>query len=127
MNNEILRYYIYNPTTNHYRLIPQPQIGAESRTITAVNIVFDPLKSDEYRLVCVLSKAVFHVREGKEYFLVHSSEAGVWKECTDVNTEGIHYYHVNQGVYWNGALYWKIFKCYILHTLSVYILSQLDR
>ncbi|XP_027067733.1 F-box protein At5g07610-like [Coffea arabica] len=105
LNNEIRRYYIYNPTTNHYRLIPQPQIGAESRTITAVNIVFDPLKSDEYRLVCVLSKAALHVREGKEYyFLVYSSEAGVWKECMDVDTEGIHYYHFNQG---NGNLYWK--------------------
>ncbi|XP_027174706.1 F-box protein At5g07610-like [Coffea eugenioides] len=66
------------------------------------------LTNQQYRLVCVLSKAVLLVREGKEYyFLVYSSEAGVWKECMDVDTEGIHYYHFNQGVYWNGNLNWK--------------------
>ncbi|XP_027067731.1 F-box protein At5g07610-like [Coffea arabica] len=107
-NYDIRRYYVYNPTTNQYRLIPQPDIDGKFRTTTAVNIVFDPLMSDEYRLVCVLSKVIDEEMEiGEFYFLVYSSETAVWKECTDVKTEGTDYYHFKQGVYWNGNLYWN--------------------
>ncbi|KAL3534942.1 hypothetical protein ACH5RR_003403 [Cinchona calisaya] len=107
-NYEIRRYYVYNPTTNQFRLIPQPDIDRKSQKIKGVNIVFDPLKSDEYRLVCILDKRIYEeVEIGKYHFLVFSSETGAWKECVDIKIDGRDYYHFKNGVYWNANLYWK--------------------
>ncbi|XP_027072071.1 F-box protein At5g07610-like [Coffea eugenioides] len=108
-NYEVRRYYVYNPTTNQYRQIPIPEIDRYSRRIEAVNIVFDPLTYDQYKLVCVFAKLIAGEDAWGEFiFWQYSSETQAWKDCggIDIWDESNYSYYFKKGVFWDGNLYW---------------------
>ncbi|XP_027174715.1 F-box protein At5g07610-like [Coffea eugenioides] len=91
---------VFNPTTNQRRIIPrEKKLAVEKHR--AINIVFDPSKSDHYMIVCVL------VYDKKEFrFKVYSSETGVWSETgVTFRKRGVRYYF-ERGVLWNGGFHW---------------------
>nr|XP_027065361.1 F-box protein At5g07610-like [Coffea arabica] len=91
---------VFNPTTNQRRIIPrEKKLAVEKHR--AINIIFDPSKSDHYMIVCVL------VYDKKEFrFKVYSSETGVWSETgVTFRKRGVRYYF-ERGVLWNGGLHW---------------------
>ncbi|XP_060172304.1 F-box protein At5g07610-like [Lycium barbarum] len=91
-------YYVYNPSTNQHRLIPCPDIGTEAWEIVVMNLAFDPMVSDGYKLVCVMKS------NGVYEFWVYSSETGVWRdsmEILDINQD-----FLAHGVFLNGCMHW---------------------
>ena len=99
--------YVYNPATRSYRLIPQTTIGKgnhflEPYEFEALNIVFDPSKSDHYKIVCV------GLWNGRCCWIsVYASETEVWRDMTDfVDVLIGPYIYFRNGVLWNGHLHW---------------------
>ncbi|XP_027174724.1 F-box protein At5g07610-like [Coffea eugenioides] len=102
-------FVVYNPTTCGYRLIPRLKslyLDRGSRCFQALNIVFDPLKSDHYKLVCVWMEANYpHMCRYR--FSVYSSETRIWRDTEDISSSGTwSWTSFNNGVLWNGDLYW---------------------
>lgn len=132
-NYEVRRYYVYNPTTNQYRQIPIPEIDRYSRRIEAVNIVFDPLTYDQYKLVCVFAKLIAGEEAWGEFiFWQYSSETQAWKYCggIDIWDEPNYSYYFKKGVFWDGNLYWvnsaRSLLCFDLELECVTSLNVLD-
>lgn len=50
--NDRLEFVVYNPTTNQHFAIHHPPAW-RVECFVALNVVFDPLKSEYYKLVCV--------------------------------------------------------------------------
>ncbi|OIT39837.1 PREDICTED: F-box protein At5g07610-like [Nicotiana attenuata] len=91
-------YYVYNPSTNQHRSIQHPA-GTELRQVIVMNLAFDPMVSDSYRLVCVIKS------NGVYEFSVYSSETRIWRdsnEILDIKQE----YFLAQGVFLNGCMHW---------------------
>ncbi|XP_031094317.1 F-box protein At5g07610-like [Ipomoea triloba] len=92
-------YYVYNPTTNQRRRIPQVQ--SESKYVSNVAIAFDASKSNHYKLVCVC---------GYLRVWVFSSESRVWRNTgTRLPGRCLNVYSF-PSPYLNGAIHWYIFK-----------------
>ncbi|PHT75841.1 hypothetical protein T459_19363 [Capsicum annuum] len=89
-------YYVYNPSTNKHRLIPRPDLG--TRDIVVMNLAFDPLVSQCYKLVCVMKS------DGVYEFFVYSSETGVWRDSMEVLDANQQF--LAQGVFFNGSMHW---------------------
>ncbi|CAK9135124.1 unnamed protein product [Ilex paraguariensis] len=85
-------YYIYNPTTKQFTILPKPRRGTGvSRIIHGVSLALDPYKSTHYKAFCVY----FSERLPEHYEIqVYSSDPFI----AEVN--------FNLGVFWNGAINW---------------------
>lgn len=95
---ENLDYYVYNPCTNEHRLIPRPNLGTKSHEVVVMNLGFDPMVSDCYRLVCVMKL------NGVYQFSVYSSETRVWRNSMEMLDANQHC--LGQGVFLNGCMHW---------------------
>ncbi|KAF5800343.1 putative F-box domain-containing protein [Helianthus annuus] len=105
-------YYVYNPTINQVVKLPNLH-GCDwiRRRPRGMTLVFDPVKSGCYKVVCVRA----HLWSDHVYTIeVYSSETGKWRmfgtPCgNQVDTEFM------GGVYWNGAVHWVNKKGYVLY------------
>ncbi|XP_016475287.1 F-box protein At5g07610-like [Nicotiana tabacum] len=88
--------YVYNPSTNQHRLIPLPD--TKPCEIMVMNMAFDPMVSDSYRIVCVMKS------NGIYEFYVYSSQSGIWKDSKEILD--IKQYFLAQGVFLNGCMHW---------------------
>ncbi|KAL3534933.1 hypothetical protein ACH5RR_003394 [Cinchona calisaya] len=132
-DNENTEFVIYNPTTHQQRLIPLPDSAENRHSMRDLNLAFDPLKPDYYKIVCVwmmLPEIILR-------FSVYSSDTGVWKETDqyyefeyewddEIGVEenlsassqdlGILFKY---GIYLNGAMHWASevgdFLCFDLY------------
>lgn len=91
-------YYVYSPSTNQDRLIPRPDLGTKSYEIVVMNLAFDPMVSDCYRLVCVTKS------DGVYEFSVYSSDTGVWRDSMEMLDANQHF--LAQGIFFNGCMHW---------------------
>ncbi|KAL3533233.1 hypothetical protein ACH5RR_006754 [Cinchona calisaya] len=97
-----IEFIVYNPTTCQYRVIPQHKPAKERYGFPIMNIAFNPLKSDHYKIVCVwedLSENQFH-------FLVYSSKTRAWRDNSETVEMHGHPFYFERGVLWNGDLHW---------------------
>lgn len=101
-------YYVYNPTINQVITLPKLWFLRRPRGMT---LVFDPLKSPHYRVVCVhgymWSDHLFSIE-------IYSSETGSWKMSgkpfpNQIETEFM------GGVHWNDAVHWINKKGFIFY------------
>nr|GMC96905.1 DNA-directed RNA polymerase II subunit 1 [Ipomoea batatas] len=92
-------YYVYNPSTNQRRRIPQVQ--SESKYVSNVAIAFDASKSNHYKLVCVCG----HFR-----VWVFSSESRVWRNTGKRLPGGCLNVYSFPSPYLNGAIHWYVIK-----------------
>nr|XP_027067753.1 F-box protein At5g07610-like [Coffea arabica] len=106
---------VYNPSTSQHRLIPQLNLLEKRHPFVALNIAFDPLKSDHYKLVCVwwgspaitdrFAMGIMNISYG---FSIYESETGTWRDSGDIfeiDYAPLHTFFRN-GVLWNGCLHW---------------------
>ncbi|XP_009780933.1 F-box protein At5g07610-like [Nicotiana sylvestris] len=92
-------YYVYNPSTNQHRLIPLPDMRKNNTfEVMVMNMAFDPMVSDTYRIVCVMKS------NGVYEFSVYSSESGVWEDSKEILD--IKQYSLARGVFMNGCMHW---------------------
>ncbi|KAG5594489.1 hypothetical protein H5410_035721 [Solanum commersonii] len=97
---ENLDYYVCNPSTNQHRLIPLPYLGIKAYEIVVMNLAFDPMVSDCYKLVCVMKlNGVYEIS-------VYSSETEVWRDCMEMEMEMLNQHCLGQGVFLNGCMHW---------------------
>ncbi|OMO52211.1 hypothetical protein COLO4_37350 [Corchorus olitorius] len=105
-NPQEATYYIYNPTTNQYRLLPAMQGSDDpswdSRIIFDVKLAFDPSKSPHYKVICISHNIDLPDHYQME---VYSSKTGSWKPSGSPFT-GPDDARFSNGVYWNGAIHW---------------------
>jgi F-box interacting protein len=90
--------YIFNPTTRQFALLPLPP--NDGKYFTQIQLVFDPLESPRYRVVCIQ----FFNSELKIY--VYSSETKDWKLSVKLENFDLLSVNFTDGVSWNGAVHW---------------------
>lgn len=101
------KYYVFNPTTKHYSVLPQlPVRSGISTTILCLSLAFDPSISPHYKVVCV---QICNFLETQYRIEIYSSEAGPWRLCsrtfqTPSPERGANFH--SGGVYWNGGVHW---------------------
>ncbi|XP_059308475.1 F-box protein At5g07610-like [Lycium ferocissimum] len=117
----IREYYVCNPTTKQFTLLPSPD-RHYSRDLC---LAFDPSKSPHYKILNV----GFHYNE------MYSSETNSWRQLRDPFPRQI-LFHLREdedtGVFFNGAIFWVLARsfCYfdmdkeILH--SDYPMPEMD-
>ncbi|KAK1421381.1 hypothetical protein QVD17_23677 [Tagetes erecta] len=107
-------YYVFNPTINQAITVPKPELeGCDwvRRRPRGMTLVFDPVKSPYYKVVCVRGHLWSDHLFGIE---VYSSETRSWKVCgkpfsNEIDTEFM------GGVYWNEAVHWINKKGYVFY------------
>ncbi|CAN4104258.1 unnamed protein product [Withania somnifera] len=85
LDNDEVVYCVYNPCTNQYTNIPKPDM-VEKDEIVAINLAFDPLKSSDYKIICVVKDIL-----GLFRFLKFSNES-TWKELDQKVVRGDLYF-----------------------------------
>ncbi|XP_076922451.1 F-box protein At5g07610-like, partial [Bidens hawaiensis] len=99
------KYYVFNPTTKQFATIPSVTGGQRvRRTIGFMGPAFPQTNSVCYKLVCVR-----YLKRKADLFQiqVYSSETRKWKICIESFSAREPVF--DQGVYWNGAVYWAPF------------------
>ncbi|CDP19971.1 unnamed protein product [Coffea canephora] len=131
-------FVVYNPTTCQHRLIPKfngskpndPQLNDPhfndpyydpyfddphfhhfqiTRRFEALNIVFDPSKSDHFKLVYIWRDDYHGDTWDRCGFAVYASETGIWRESMDtleMDPPDLPTTYFGNGVLWNGDLHW---------------------
>ncbi|KAF3639946.1 F-box protein like [Capsicum chacoense] len=101
LDNDEVFYCVYNHCTNRYTNIPKPDIDDDhDDEIVAMNLAFDPSKSSNYKIVCVVKG-----RLGLLRFLTFCAES-TWKESgQEVRVRGEYSYYFGKGVFSNGAIH----------------------
>ncbi|KAK4355355.1 hypothetical protein RND71_024326 [Anisodus tanguticus] len=82
-------------STNGYTNIPQPNIDDDDE-IVAMNLGFDPSKSSNYKIVCIVRDKLELFR-----FFIFSSDTTIWKESGQVRGD----FYFGRGVFLNGVIY----------------------
>ncbi|XP_065871766.1 F-box protein At5g07610 [Euphorbia lathyris] len=92
-------YYVCNPTTKQHSVIPPLTPVGE---ISGPFLAFDPLKSPDYKVICIHQ---FQIEEPNYQIEIYSSKSGKWRlsEASfrldfDIGMHG--------GVFWNGGIHW---------------------
>ncbi|KAK9051340.1 hypothetical protein SSX86_027967 [Deinandra increscens subsp. villosa] len=104
----VRRYYVLNPTTKNFQIIPVV-LGGEAvckteavrKSICFMGLAFHPTDCVRYKIVCVR-----RLKRGGKLFQIqiYSSGTGKWK--ISVKSFLADYRSFITGVYWNGAIYW---------------------
>ncbi|XP_071738791.1 F-box protein At5g07610-like [Rutidosis leptorrhynchoides] len=106
-------YYVFNPTTKKFALIP-PVIGSpDAETlIRFMGLAYHPTECVHYKLVCILRAGYSVLDQGydeawnKIYNIqIYLSHTGKWKKLNQTFTP-LDDTLFRYGVYWNGAFYW---------------------
>ncbi|XP_044467962.1 F-box protein At5g07610-like [Mangifera indica] len=99
-------YYVYNPTTQHYTLLPPPLV---QRRNSGFNLAFDPSKSPDYQVICVQNCQNFEIESHR--IEIYSSKTRTWRlsRATYATPEYLSYtfyQRLSNGVFWKGSIYW---------------------
>ncbi|XP_010423187.1 PREDICTED: F-box protein At5g07610-like [Camelina sativa] len=91
-------YYVYNPTTKQYTLLPHGTTGYITLTLA-----FDPSESPHYKVFCLRTSSMisssFHIE-------VYSSNEGHWKRLVSVpSSSPSPFVEYKDTVFWNGAVH----------------------
>ncbi|XP_071728990.1 F-box protein At5g07610-like [Rutidosis leptorrhynchoides] len=122
-------YYVYNPTTNQFTTIPKHDKDDLFSDPRGMTLVFDPLKSPYYKLVCVCLCGRIHV---------YSSENRIWMAPSnkllihmDERLDFVAGVYCNGAVHWDGSedvIYYKMDKknknCIYRIALPKYVFNQ---
>ncbi|XP_071688176.1 F-box protein At5g07610-like [Rutidosis leptorrhynchoides] len=98
-------YYVYNPTINQCTAVPEfDRDDRFDSVVCGMTLVFDPLKSPHYKLVCL--RTYLNLVSG--LIEVYSSETKSWVSSVKhvPKTDCRLYFQSIAGVYWNGAIHW---------------------
>ncbi|XP_026405253.1 F-box protein At5g07610-like [Papaver somniferum] len=102
-------YYIFNPLTNKYKILPKPLTSSSSQKfIHSVSLAFDPFKSPYDKVIAFWSNFDNTTKCDEYRIEIYDSEASSWRlsgfysctaqaECIPWNSSGI---------FWEGSLYW---------------------
>ncbi|KAL5555059.1 hypothetical protein UlMin_037295 [Ulmus minor] len=93
--------YVYNPTTNKYKVVPRLKLP--SSHVFGFSLAFDPSKSPHYKVVCVWK--CYQIVGNCYQIGVYSSKIGEWRLCGD-RFYAHHSTVFEGGVFWNGAIHW---------------------
>ncbi|OVA19257.1 F-box domain [Macleaya cordata] len=95
-------YYIYNPSTKQYTILPRSQFRKRSFvSIKSVSLAFDPFKSPHYEVICIWNNDTY------EYQIeIYSSKTASWRLSGDSFSSPSFIFHNKSGVFWNGSLHW---------------------
>ncbi|KAD4982820.1 hypothetical protein E3N88_19491 [Mikania micrantha] len=102
-NERARKYYVFNPTTKQFAIIPSVPGGQNARrTIRFMGLAFHQTDCVHYKVVCVR-----RVEPAGELFQIqiYSSDIGKWKISNESFSENF-YTSFKYGVYWNGAIHW---------------------
>lgn len=108
-------FVVCNPTTRQHRLVPRLDFQEGGREFLALNIVFDPLKSEHYKLVCAWCEQEMITNNFGQLvpsdfhgFSVYASEKGSWRDSEDIlEMEDLYLpNYFRNGVLWNGNFHW---------------------
>ncbi|KAL4557172.1 hypothetical protein LXL04_035344 [Taraxacum kok-saghyz] len=96
------KYYVFNPTTKQFALIPSVPGGMDVRkTIRFMGLAFHQTDCAHYKVICI------HVVKPDDLFKiqVYSSDTGKWK-ISDQSFSAPYYTPLRCGVFVNQAIYW---------------------
>lgn len=94
-------YFVYNPTTNKYTMLP-PIPNDKGALFRDFVLAFDPLQSPDYKVVCVKDSFLY---ESSFQIEIYSSQTGTWRLCnSSFNYPNSPFFL--EGVFWNNAIYW---------------------
>ncbi|GAB2277676.1 hypothetical protein Dimus_012381 [Dionaea muscipula] len=94
-------YYVCNPTLNRIaEVVIPPNFGVEP--VLGLNLAFDPLRSEDYRVICVRDVCA---DEDSHRIDVYSPSSGLWRRSIDVFISPFDL-EFERGVYWNGSIHW---------------------
>ncbi|KAF8012475.1 hypothetical protein BT93_I0597 [Corymbia citriodora subsp. variegata] len=98
-------YYICNPVTKKWKMLPNPRLYHGPGT--AVSLTFEPSTynfSNNFELVC----AVPVTDSGFVEFEIFSSRSRSWRTSVDMCLELANATFVGDGYYWDGSVYWVV-------------------
>ncbi|KAL7582594.1 hypothetical protein Lser_V15G43670 [Lactuca serriola] len=101
-HERVRKYYVFNPTTKQFALIPSVPGGMEVRkNIRFMGLAFHQTGCVHYKVVCI------HVMNPDALFKIqiYSSETGKWK-TSDQSFSAPYYTPLRYGVFWNQAIHW---------------------
>ncbi|EOA22568.1 hypothetical protein CARUB_v10003229mg [Capsella rubella] len=90
-------YYVYNPTTKQYTLLPPVTTG-----YITLSLAFDPSTSPHYKVFCFRTRSMTSFSFSIE---VYSSNEGHWKRLVLVPSSPSPFVEYKDTVFWNGAVY----------------------
>nr|XP_027066237.1 uncharacterized protein LOC113692085 isoform X2 [Coffea arabica] len=105
-------FLVCNPTSSQQRHIPRINLLERERRFAALNIVFHPVESDDYKLVCVWSERYMPRNDASQTplrryeFSIYSSETGTWRDAKAINGRDFVYIYFMNGMLCNGDLHW---------------------
>ncbi|KAL9992147.1 putative F-box domain-containing protein [Helianthus debilis subsp. tardiflorus] len=97
------KYYVFNPTTKQLAFIPPIHESLKVRkTIRFMGLAYHQTDCVHYKVVCIRSlepddRDLFQIQ-------IYSSDTREWK--ISIETFSVPSHIFQQGVYWNGAVYW---------------------
>ncbi|OMO62613.1 hypothetical protein COLO4_32999 [Corchorus olitorius] len=93
-------YFICNPTTREYKILPPPPPEDTDRIRLSPSLAFDPLKSPHYKIIYVSSSG--------DLIHIYSSETNSWSSLKIELSKKfrVTMYDLDQGVFLNGAIHW---------------------
>ncbi|KAL6191847.1 hypothetical protein ACLB2K_038236 [Fragaria x ananassa] len=101
-------YYICNPSTQQFSILPKADFENVSKTISGAYLVFDSSKSPHYRVVSVRrcsSPSSSSSSSSNSYHIVtYSSETRAWRLSGSPFTAPVMVF--DDGVLWNGSIHW---------------------
>ncbi|GKB92277.1 hypothetical protein Tco_0964549 [Tanacetum coccineum] len=96
-------YYVYNPSTNLFKRLPQPKYYLRDDSCFfssgVFRLAFDLRKSSHYKVVQAGGEA------GETWIQVYSSETRNWSFCRD-RFSYFSFDHFESAIYWNDAFHW---------------------
>nr|XP_043616144.1 F-box protein At5g07610-like [Erigeron canadensis] len=102
-NERSRKYYVFNPTTKQFAVIPSVPGGQDVRkTICFTGLGYHQRKCVHFKVVCIRN-----VMPNGELFQiqVYSSNLGKWKIINE-SFNAPYYTPYRYAVYWNGAIHW---------------------
>ncbi|XP_076906681.1 F-box protein At5g07610-like [Bidens hawaiensis] len=102
-NQRARKYYVFNPTTKQFALIPSVPGGQNvRRTIRFMGLAYHQTNCVHYKVVCIRNAEV----NGELFQIqIYSSDTGKWKISSESFSDN-YYTLLCCGVYWNGAIHW---------------------
>ncbi|KAI3744049.1 hypothetical protein L1987_57121 [Smallanthus sonchifolius] len=102
-NERSRKYYIVNPTTKQFAIIPSVPGGQNVRkTIRFMGLAFHQTDCVHYKVVCIHG---VEPRGDLFQIQIYSSDTGKWNISSESFSTS-YYTPFRYGVYWNGAIHW---------------------
>ncbi|KAK1426552.1 hypothetical protein QVD17_15227 [Tagetes erecta] len=102
--------YVYNPTTNHSKLLPLPHLWAPIWYIKPLAMAFDPTLSPHYKILYARQDYITRL----VHLQIYSSEAGIWRPCAQTFSRTSFIAFDSRAVYWRDAIHW-LSRIHVFH------------